>query len=99
MTIPPDDRSLYAVASQWVSRVMTVSLEMVIPGLMGLWVDRRIGSVPLFALIGFGVGTSTAIWHLLQMTAPAARQRGEGAVGGRSPEGREEGSDEGHRGQ
>ncbi|MFV2065704.1 MAG: AtpZ/AtpI family protein [Pirellulales bacterium] len=89
MTIPPDDRSLYAVASQWVSRVMTVSLEMVVPGLIGLWLDGRIGSTPLFTLAGFGLGITTAIWHLLQMTAEKQD--------GREPKaGRRDGS-EGHR--
>jgi len=82
VTIPPDDRSLYAVASQWVSRVMTVSMEMVVPGLIGLWLDERIGSTPLLALAGFGLGMTTAIWHLLRMT-DATRGGRESSAGRR----------------
>ncbi len=59
-----------AVATQWVSRIMTVSLEMVLPGLAGLWLDRRLATLPLFTVVGFAVGGSAAFWHLVQMTTP-----------------------------
>jgi hypothetical protein len=65
---PPDERSPIAIASQWVSRIVTVSLEMVVPGLLGLWVDMRLGTKGLFTLIGFIGGSVTAMWHLLRMT-------------------------------
>jgi hypothetical protein len=84
---PSDDRPPIAVASQWVSRVITVSLEMVVPGLVGLWVDCRLGTKGLFSLIGFVGGVVMAFWHLLRMTRnpshPAphghdSQDRGEG---------------------
>ena len=37
---------------------MVVSLEMVLPGLAGYWLDQRLGTVVLFMLMGFAVG-----WH------------------------------------
>ena len=69
---PPEERSPVAVASQWASRVMTVSLEMVLPGMFGYWVDQKLGTVVLFMLIGFVFGITAAIWHLIQMTSRAA---------------------------
>lgn len=69
MTGPPDDRSAVAVALGWASRVMSVSIEMVLPGLLGLWLDYKLQTVVLFTVLGFGFGMALAIWHLLRMTA------------------------------
>ena len=63
-----DDRSPMAVAVQWSSRIMTVSLEMVVPGLAGLWIDRRLETTPLVTLVGFAVGLTMGIWHLIRLT-------------------------------
>ncbi len=57
-----------AVALQWVSRITTVALEMVLPGLLGLWIDGKLGVPLVFTLLGFGLGGSFAMWHLLRMT-------------------------------
>ena len=69
MTGSPDDRSAMAVALGWASRVMSVSIEMVLPGLLGLWLDYKLQTVVLFTVLGFGFGMALAIWHLLRMTA------------------------------
>jgi hypothetical protein len=63
-----DDRSQLARAYQWATRIMVVSLEMVLPGLAGYWIDSHLGTVILFTLIGFGFGTTAAVVHLIQMT-------------------------------
>lgn len=60
-----------AVAMEWVSRIITVSIEMVLPGVAGGWLDKRLGTAPLFTLAGFGLGITVAIWHLLVMTRTA----------------------------
>ena len=67
MTKSTDDRSPTAKAYQWSTRIMVVSLEMVLPGLAGLWLDRRLGTVVLLMLIGFAVGGTTAVLHLMHM--------------------------------
>ncbi len=56
-----------AVAMEWVSRIIAISLEMVLPGLGGQWLDRRWGTQYL-ALLGFALGISFAIWHLIALT-------------------------------
>jgi hypothetical protein len=68
VTSPSDDRSPAAKAYQWATRIMVVSLEMVLPGLAGLWLDRWLGTVVLFAMAGFGLGSWVAVTHLIQMT-------------------------------
>jgi hypothetical protein len=41
---------------------------MVLPGLAGYWVDRQLGTVVAFTLIGFVLGSSAAVTHLIRMT-------------------------------
>lgn len=57
-----------AIAQVWISRVLTVSLEMVVPGLIGIWLDSRWDSSPWLTLAGFAVGMPFGFWHLLAMT-------------------------------
>jgi hypothetical protein len=71
----PDDRSQMARAYQWATRIMVVSLEMVLPGLAGHWIDSHLGTVVLFTLVGFGFGTTSAVVHLIQMTRADADRR------------------------
>ena len=61
VTNPSDDRSPAAKAYQWASRIMVVSLEMVLPGLAGHWLDEQLGTVVLFLLVGLGLGCTAAI--------------------------------------
>lgn len=64
-----------SIAAMWASRIMTVSIEMVLPGLLGLWIDARLGTKFVFGLIGFAIGMPTAVWHLLRMTSSADRDK------------------------
>jgi F0F1-type ATP synthase assembly protein I len=57
------------IAYAWASRITTVSLEMVLPGAGGHWLDRRLGTLPVFTVIGFTFGLILGIWHLLKMTS------------------------------
>ncbi len=63
-----DQRSPMAVAYEWASRIIAVSIEMVVPGLAGYWLDRRIGLTPLFTVTGFGMGLVLGMWHLIRMS-------------------------------
>lgn len=70
-----DDRSTTAKAYEWATRIMTICLEMVVPGLVGVWVDGRLGTKVLFALLGFGGGLSLGIWHVIQMSQGLSQRR------------------------
>jgi hypothetical protein len=69
--LPADDRSVLAIAWAWATRVMVVAAEMVVPGLVGYWIDLQVGSRVVFMLIGFAGGITLAIMHLVRMTSPA----------------------------
>jgi len=59
-----------AKATAAASRAITVALEMVLPGVLGLWIDEQFGTRILFMVLGFIFGLTFAIWHLLKMTKP-----------------------------
>jgi hypothetical protein len=65
----PDQPPPLAAAMEWVSRIITVALEMVLPGLAGGWLDKRWGT-SFLALVGFALGVSMGIYHLIVMTSP-----------------------------
>jgi F0F1-type ATP synthase assembly protein I len=67
VTRSTDDRSSIAKAYQWATRIMVVSLEMVLPGLAGYWLDQQLGTKVLFMLAGFGLGSTAAVVHLIRM--------------------------------
>ena len=48
---------------------------MVVPGLIGLWIDRKLGTVMVFLVLGMVLGMTTAIWHLVQLGA-SVEQKG-----------------------
>jgi len=65
-----DLRSPQAKAYQWASKITTISLEMVVPGVLGYFVlDRYLGTKFVFCLLGFAAGMSFGIWHLVQFTS------------------------------
>ena len=55
-----DERTVMAQAMAWVSRITTISFEMVLPGLLGIWVDRKLGTKVLFTLLGAGGRSGSA---------------------------------------
>jgi hypothetical protein len=69
VTKPAPSRSPIADAVEWVSRLTVVALEMVLPGLAGQWLDEYYG-FGFLALLGFALGITGGIWHLLVMTKP-----------------------------
>lgn len=74
MACTPNQRDPMALAVEWVSRITTVALEMIVPGLAGQWLDRRMGTgfwMPIGLLVGFVGG----LWHLLRMVDLGPRNR------------------------
>jgi len=78
---PPDDRSPIAVGMEWTTRIITIALEMALPGLAGYWVDQKLGTVVLFLILGVVLGFLAGIWHLIRLTV----KPGQGGTRPRSP--------------
>lgn len=56
-----------AEAAAWGSRVTTIALEMALPGLFGLWIDRQLGTVLVFLVLGVMLGMTVGMLHLVRM--------------------------------
>ena len=68
MSYVPDGRSRNAIAYHWSSRIISVSIEMVLPGVLGHWLDQRFGTRVLFTILGFGFGLVLGMYHLIQIS-------------------------------
>jgi F0F1-type ATP synthase assembly protein I len=64
----PDGRSPIAVAMNWATQVTTISIEMVLPIVLGVWADRRLGTKVVFTILGAIAGLWLGIWSLIRMT-------------------------------
>jgi F0F1-type ATP synthase assembly protein I len=71
-----DDRSPFALAVEWTSRITTIALEMVLPALGGFWLDQWLGTQAVFLILGALFGFAAAMWQLIQLTKPP-RKDGE----------------------
>jgi hypothetical protein len=70
MDQPTDDRSRQAIAYSWASRIISISLEMVVPGLIGFWLDRKLRTRVVFTVVGFGLGFTLGMMHLMRIARP-----------------------------
>ena len=53
----------------WVSRITSISMEMVLPGLIGYYLlDRWLGTKVLFLILGLILGFVGGIWQLIKLT-------------------------------
>lgn len=53
---------------EWVSRIFAVAVVMVLPGLAGQWLDKRLGT-GFLALVGFAIGLTSGIAYLVKITS------------------------------
>jgi F0F1-type ATP synthase assembly protein I len=70
-----DERSMMAKAWGWGHQAMSISLEMVVPSLLGLWIDRLIGTLPLFLLLGAVFGMTAGMVHLVQFAQSIGEEK------------------------
>jgi len=77
VTDTPDDRSPLARAMEWATLATTVAAEMVVPVLIGYWIDHRLGNKFVFTTLGGIVGLTFGIWSLVRMAESSSRGRGK----------------------
>jgi F0F1-type ATP synthase assembly protein I len=64
---PKDQLSATASGYRSASRVISACLEMVIPCLLGYWLDRRLGTSPWLVLLGLALGMWLGIKSLVRL--------------------------------
>jgi F0F1-type ATP synthase assembly protein I len=75
----PDGRSPIAIAMHWASQVTTIAIEMVLPVLLGVWADKRLGTKGVFSLVGAIAGLWLGMWSLLRIAKIlSADENGDG---------------------
>lgn len=58
-----DDRNAWSKVGRVSSFGLTAALAMLVCGAAGLWLDRRLGTTPVFASILFLAGGGCAVWY------------------------------------
>ena len=71
---PDDDQPPLATAAHWVSQVTGLALEVILPVLIGRWLDQRWGT-SIWTLVGAVLGPVLGCWHLLTLAIVAGRPR------------------------
>ena len=75
MPHPDDDRPASMRAIGLAYTIIGVSLEMVVPVLLGWGVDHWLGTKPVFAILGGALGLSIGTWSVIRLTQPGGPGR------------------------
>ena len=62
-----DDRSPTAKAMSKVSEILACCLSMIIPAVVGIWLDQKFSTVLLFTLLGLLLGGAVAALQLMKI--------------------------------
>jgi hypothetical protein len=81
MNAAPDEFAFYRRAMYWVNVVVVVVALMVLPGVAGLWADKRWGTA-FWAIAGFAVGLVAGFSYLLLATARRNNSKRRRPAGG-----------------
>lgn len=73
-----DDRSSLAVALDWAAQAMAIAAEMVIPGLVGYWLDGKLHTGVALMLAGVGFGFALGTWHLILLARASNSANSDG---------------------
>jgi len=68
LTMKKPSRTPITEAYHWISVVITITLEMVLPAWAGNYLDKRWSTGSVFAILGACLGMVIAISHLIQLT-------------------------------
>ena len=71
----PPERSPVAIGLEWSATIMVIAAEMVVPGLIGHWLDTKLGTRAVFLLIGFAAGGLLAARALARIAKNRTGQR------------------------
>jgi len=62
-----NDSSFYVHLYQWSVRASAIAVEMVVPAIVGIGLDRLLGTVALFAILGVILGVALGFWQLIKI--------------------------------
>lgn len=59
-----------AEAMNWVSKITSSCIAMVLPLIFGLWLDKKLGTMPLFSLGLLALGMICGLYLLIKAVTP-----------------------------
>jgi len=63
-----------AIAAFWASQVIGLAFEVILPVILGRWLDQRWGT-SAWTIVGAVLGPLLGFWHLLTLTGVVGRSR------------------------
>lgn len=73
-----EELSPLAIGYMWSARIMTIGVEMGLIALAGHWIDGRLGTRPLFLLVGAALAMTVLFAHLLSIVQHGNDSFGKG---------------------
>jgi F0F1-type ATP synthase assembly protein I len=71
----PESRSPLALGMEWATKISVIATEFVVPMVLGYFLDRAIGSSPLFMLVGSLCGFLLGTIHSIKLAVPGRDER------------------------
>ncbi len=75
MTKQEDDRSALAVGYGWATQIIGIGIEFVLPILVGVWLDRKAGTLILFTIFGVILGLVIGFLALRDLLKLSSKSR------------------------
>lgn len=63
----PGSRSPLSIGLEWATRITTLGLEFSLPALGGVFLDQRIGTMPVLTLTGSVLGFTVGMMHMMNI--------------------------------
>ncbi|MEM9412841.1 MAG: AtpZ/AtpI family protein [Planctomycetota bacterium] len=80
MNVNLDDRSPTAKAMSKVSEIISICLLMVVPALIGSWVDQKLSTFVLFTIGGLVIGMAGAFLQLKRLVTVPTQKNKTGCI-------------------
>ncbi|MCR4415844.1 MAG: AtpZ/AtpI family protein [Thermoguttaceae bacterium] len=59
----------------WATQITTIAMEMVVPAILGWWLDQRFGTRPVLVTVGGAIGLLSGLVHLLRVAKSAGNRQ------------------------
>jgi F0F1-type ATP synthase assembly protein I len=59
----------------WATQITTIAMEMVVPAILGWWLDQKLGTRPALVTAGGAIGLFLGLVHLLRVAKSAGNRR------------------------
>lgn len=66
----------------WATQITTIAMEMVVPAILGWWLDQKLGTRPALVTAGGAIGLLSGLIHLLRVAKSAGNRHDRRAHNG-----------------